>query len=313
MAPRSYLAGIASRTRAGAPALAPPRRLPPAWGGVHDRATPDERSAGRSAPRGADITPPPKPETPRLAHTQAPVTAPPPVSLETRSWTPAPPPMVAPPPAISEKPLEPPSPAPSLLPVPPRTWGAALEQQEPSARMAGPTAAAMPAPTQEPAPQRAPRATRRQEAPADPLSVAGAALQAAMQWIGQPAPGDVPPPPAAPARAAPPAQTPALQRTQAASPVATHENTPIGRAEPIAARLPAEQRARPALPQPPRTPSSRSIHIGTIEVHVEPPGSAAAPPLPIRREERRAPPAATGAPPAPLSRGFTSTIGLRQG
>jgi hypothetical protein len=62
-----------------------------------------------------------------------------------------------------------------------------------------------------------------------------------------------------------------------------------------------------AVPALDHKPGLRVLHIGSIEVAIQPPPAAAPPP--VEPAARRA--AAT--PNAPLARGFFSSLGLRQG
>jgi hypothetical protein len=86
---------------------------------------------------------------------------------------------------------------------------------------------------------------------------------------------------------------------------------PDGRGDPvIAAVAPMTRRsstATGAVPALDHKPGLRVLHIGSIEVAIQPPPAAAPPP--VEPAARRA--AAT--PNAPLARGFFSSLGLRQG
>jgi hypothetical protein len=127
----------------------------------------------------------------------------------------------------------------------------------------------------------------------------GPALAAAFQWVTSPS-KDAPraataPTPPAELRPPPPPAPPYALRAEA-PPAERREAPPI---EP------------PSLSREPRVaagavPTPRSIHIGAIEVQIHP---AAPPPPRVQPSEAPRPAAA----PAPLARGFTSAIGLRQG
>jgi hypothetical protein len=60
------------------------------------------------------------------------------------------------------------------------------------------------------------------------------------------------------------------------------------------------------LPAPDRTPPPRTLHIGSIEVEIQTPRDGA-------DRDVRAQHSAPAAPAAPLARGFTTPLGLRQG
>jgi hypothetical protein len=62
----------------------------------------------------------------------------------------------------------------------------------------------------------------------------------------------------------------------------------------------------PVLPAPGRGPAPRTLHIGSIEVEIQAPRAGA-------DREARPQHSAPAAPAAPLARGFTTPLGLRQG
>jgi hypothetical protein len=94
-----------------------------------------------------------------------------------------------------------------------------------------------------------------------------------------------------------------------------------GGAPPIVASPRGESRRQPSLEPLPATrppaPADRAepeqratVHIGTVEIHVTPPVPPR-PPVPVQAQTSRPTPATT--PATPLSRGYTSVFGLRQG
>lgn len=311
MAKGSYLGAIASRARADAPALAPPRRFPAPRNAERIAVASEIR---RPAPPGA-ITPPEAEmqASPRTPHHAVPIESPRTGVTE----DPIPMPRPSAPDAgvmVGESGAAPPLPAPALRVPVPKLHGAPPDGEH-SGTGAAPPEAARPAAKQPPTPPKVLGPASRQEprppVAADPMAAVGAALHTAMQWVAQPAPEAHGPRPSPPSPAARPSLPTAPPEPQAEPLRAsqTPDAPPRDRAE-VLARPPGEPLPRPALP---KAASARSIHIGTIEVHVEPPLPPAAAPSPIRREERRPAPGTTSAAPASLSRGFTSTIGLRQG
>jgi hypothetical protein len=327
MAKGSYLGTIADRARAPALALAPPRQVGRGRAPEADLApAPARPSAQVSRPAVAPainhgvLQPAPAPVRPALSPLSAPspevqpareLIAAPRVDEPGRGLVPQ-----APPEPIAARALEPvalPAPAaPVTLPAPaaqgvrgaPRR--AAVEMR-PVRRE--PVREAAPAPRPEPRP-------RRYVAPPTPDRMPGlaSALHAAFQWVTSP---DAAPPRAAAATAEPAPLLPRLAlpalEVVAPAPPALEAVAPAPRLAPSAAErrdVPAQARALEPVPLPrePRAPevqAPRSIHIGAIEVQIQP---AAVPP---RIQPREAPrPAAA---PLPLSREFMSTIGFRQG
>ena len=122
------------------------------------------------------------------------------------------------------------------------------------------------------------------------------ALHAALNWVSQPSvetPGD---------------QPPFASRDRS--------STGLQSAIPRVALDPADPKVGPAPAAtahwPPRSVTPRTIHIGTIEVQIQPPPKEAAalpPPEQVRPIVR---PAASASTPG-LARGFTTPLGLRQG
>jgi hypothetical protein len=130
--------------------------------------------------------------------------------------------------------------------------------------------------------------------PAHPPSLA-AALHAAFEWVGQPPPTARRDPP----RSDPGQPWPAAPRSAVPDTV-TRPVDPVPRP---ASPLLADRRFPPAS-------QARTLHIGSIEVRVEPP---VPPPVPVPRD--RPAPTVQTAPPTPpvgLARGFTTSLGLRQ-
>lgn len=142
---------------------------------------------------------------------------------------------------------------------------------------------------------------REQPVPSAPPSAAEA-LHAAFKWVSQPSP------------AAPPLLRDAPMADGDAADVRVVEEAapalppmPV-RAAPVASEPPMRPTPAAAVSHHPADPAKpRVLHIGTIEVNIQPlPG-----PRPItERAVRQAPPAGQ---PANLSRGFTTSLGLRQG
>jgi hypothetical protein len=78
-------------------------------------------------------------------------------------------------------------------------------------------------------------------------------------------------------------------------------------ADPGARTSPARRDAlAPVVPAADRTPAPRTLHIGSIEVEIQAPRDGA-------DRDPRPQPSAPVAPAAPLARGFTTPLGLRQG
>ncbi|MDI1430176.1 hypothetical protein [Polyangium sorediatum] len=208
---------------------------------------------------------------------------------------------------VGESVVTPSRPAPALRSPVPKLRGAPPEGERRDTST--PPPAAMPAPPEVPGP--ATRTQPRTPVADDPMAAVGAALHAAMQWVSQPAPEAHGPRPFPPSTAAQSSVPMASPEPRAEPPGASRvpDAPPRARAQ-VLTRPPGEPLPRPALP---KATSGRSIHIGTIEVHVAPPPPPPAAPSPNRREERRAASETTNVAPTLLSRGFTTTIGLRQG
>jgi hypothetical protein len=101
-------------------------------------------------------------------------------------------------------------------------------------------------------------------------------------------------------------------RLSAFAPAAPRSGRVPGNAAPVAATI--------LVPPPPATPFAErdvennvrgSVHIGAIEVRIEPPAAAAVPPP--ARPAQAATPGRTPATAGTLARGFTASYGLRQG
>jgi hypothetical protein len=126
-------------------------------------------------------------------------------------------------------------------------------------------------------------------APAEPPPSLATALEAAFSWVS-PKPREQAKPP----EQAPPRELRAPSPPRAAEP-----------ARDLAAAAGPER--APLPPAPPREP--RAIHIGSIDVRIQPPAAERAPLPPEPPRSPSAPPAG----PARLARGFTTPLGLRQG
>ena len=126
--------------------------------------------------------------------------------------------------------------------------------------------------------------------PVSPRLSPAAALEAAFRWVSA---------------------GPAIPAAREAIDVESHQLEPRGRAPARDARDAGEARrplATPApaavAPVPVGKPAPRAIHIGSIQVAIQPPPDGG-PPGPSR-------PGAAAAPSSPLSRGFATPLGLRQ-
>ncbi|HET7504600.1 MAG TPA: hypothetical protein VFK02_26440 [Kofleriaceae bacterium] len=134
-------------------------------------------------------------------------------------------------------------------------------------------------------------------APAGRVAVSPAeALHAAFQWVtgGPPARAPAPAAPAADAPGAPvprgPGPSASIGGRASLAPAPLADRTPAGASGPASAR-----------------PASRALHIGSIEVEIQPPPAA-----PLRPDAVPGASPASAAPGAPLARGFTTPLGLRQ-
>jgi len=292
MAKSSYLGAIASRASADAPSLAPPRRAAPAWSAERGPVASMEVETRRPARARVLAQPPEAQGSPRA-----------PAPLESTSTDVAAFVIPGPSPVTAGDPI-----AAATRPVPAFSWpaperrGDSLEG-EPRDPSASPPEPPGPLTRQPPRPPARPEA--RAPASVDPMAAVGAALHTAMQWVAEPTPQTTTPrpSPASTAVRSPRSDVPPDERAESpgASPM---EHRARVDALP---RLPSELfpgNARPKAAEP------RSIHIGAIEVHVKPPPPPASPP---RREARHAASGTTNTTPTPLSRGFASTLGLRQG
>jgi hypothetical protein len=126
-----------------------------------------------------------------------------------------------------------------------------------------------------------------------------AALHAAFQWVSAPA---------AERPSSTVASEPARDTSRVApTPRAEHPpaERPVARAS---AHAPAARRdaLAPVVPAPERKPAPRTLHIGSIEVEIQTPRDG------VDRDARPAQ-SAPAPPAAPLARGFTTPLGLRQG
>ncbi|WNG35775.1 hypothetical protein F0U61_20430 [Archangium violaceum] len=125
-----------------------------------------------------------------------------------------------------------------------------------------------------------------------------AALETALRWVSSPEP--VPPSTAASVDTDNPPLRPPPQEARPAPAVERPALSPA----PSSPRASEPSRAAPSRAEPSRAAPSHSVHIGTLEVRIEPPPSLPQRPAP-------APRTAPG-PRAPLARGFTSSFGLKQ-
>ncbi|MFT3770708.1 MAG: hypothetical protein QM820_35230 [Minicystis sp.] len=303
MARSSYLGTVARRAQATSPAgsrafgadtvspvLAPPRRL--ARAGDAARAPHEDAGAAvERAPAKAPAAPPRNqvraPSAPVIDHGLI-APAPAPVRAADADITPpeapepAPPEIVPPPqrPAMTVRDAH--------VVIPAAAPRSTANNDPPRAQPEAPrTAALVPPRAAEKPAARAPVSTPVLDRRA---GLAGA-LDTALRWVASPT---------------------NKARGDSASPA---EVTPRLEPAPVAprARLDAPPLQPPALPAPrargAAPPPSRTIHIGSIDVQIQPPPRATPPEPPPRPAARESPAAA----PAPLARGFTSAIGLRQG
>lgn len=149
-------------------------------------------------------------------------------------------------------------------------------------------------------------AKTRTVTPSDVPTLLPPALQMALDWVAQPAGS------ARPSDARLPESGP---ESGAAERIAMPGSPPprARAAEPALAEVAHDPRrhARPAPPPSPASPPNetpRTVHIGSIDIQIEPERKEK-PPAPAQA----IPPARPAAPPSVLARGFTTPLGLRQG